>query len=170
MRRVFLMLLLVAVFFIRPAGAASIPSKEVSLLPGNEFPGKIPDLRTIKVRDFEKLTGKKLSLKEKVAFKIFQWKIRKGLHTREENKKDKGKAAMILGIIGIASLFIPYVSLISIPCTVLALVFGYQAKKANPNDSKAKTAIILGWVTVGLYALAILLIIAILASWGWGWG
>ena len=76
---------------------------------------------------------------------------------------------MILGIIGLASLFVPYVQIISIPCAVLALVFGYQARKANPEDSKAKTAIILGWVTVGVILAIILvtifIVVALLAAW-----
>ena len=73
---------------------------------------------------------------------------------------------MILGIIGLASLFIPYAgAVISLVCTVLALVLGYQAKKEDPGNKKAKTAITLGWITVGLYVLATAIAIAILTAW-----
>ena len=121
----------------------------------------------MKVKDIEKITGKKLDLKERIAFKVFQWKLKNKFAHEKDDKTDKGKTAMILGIIGISSFWIPYVDIASIPCTVLALVFGYQAKKINPDDSKAKTAIVLGWITVGLYVLITALVIAILATWSW---
>ena len=156
------------IFFSLVTKAASTPSKEDSLLFIKESAIKIQDLAAMKIRDVEKITGKKLSLKEKLAFKIFQWKLKKELIYEGKDKTDKGKTAMILGIIGISSLWIPYLGIASIPCTILALVFGYQAKKINPDDSKAKTAIVLGWVTIGLYVLIIALVIAILAAWSWG--
>ena len=106
--------------------------------------------------------------------KFFQWKIKKGLNTpKEEPKKDKGKTAMIFGIIGLATLLIPipYIGgLAAIVCTAMALVLGYQAKKENPTNRNAKTAIILGWVSVGLFVLALVILVAILSTWGWGWG
>jgi len=133
----------------------------------------ILNLATAKIREVEKLLGRKMKLKEKIAFRFLQWKIKKGFVTKKENnKKDKGQTAMIFGIIALASIFIPYVGGISfIVFTILALVFGYQAKKKNPEDRKAKTAIILGWIGVGLFVLAFAIAIAVLASWGaWGWG
>lgn len=130
---------------------------------------------SLSIKDVQQLAGRKLKLKEKIAIKIFQWKIKKGFDlTKKTEKKDKGKMAMIFGIVGLASLLIPipYIgALAAIVCTVLALVLGYQAKKENPGDSKAKTAIILGWVTVGLFVLAVVTVLVILSSWGgWGWG
>ena len=144
-----------------------IPAKQVTA-PTLVF----PDISTMKIKEVQQLLGRKMKLKEKIAFKVFQWKLKKGFVVKkEEGKKDKGKTAMILGIIGLASLLIPYLSIIAIPCMILALVFGYQAKKENPDDSKAKTAIILGWIGIGLIVLALILVIAILASLGgWGWG
>jgi hypothetical protein len=162
-------LLLLSTFFVSSTNAATTPSVADSLFSLNATTIKIQDLAVMKMRDVEKISGKKLSLKEKLAFKILQWKLKKELTHEGKDKTDKGKTAMILGIIGIASLFIPYLVVVSIPCTVLALVFGYQAKRANPDDSKARTAIILGWVTTGLYVLAIALILVLIAAWDWGW-
>ena len=53
----------------------------------------------------------------------------------------------------------------------LAIIFGNQARKADPKDSKAKAGVILGWVTLGLIVLAIAVLIVVLASWTYGgWG
>lgn len=126
------------------------------------------NLSTAKIKDIEKLLGRKMKLKEKIAFKVYQWQLKKGLILKkEEVKKDKGKTAMILGIIGLASPLIPIIGGISfIVCTVLALVLGYQAKKENPENRKAKTAIILGWIGVGLFVVAAILLIAFIVSLG----
>ena len=153
------------------AESANIPAGSfatATVMPTDPAPSLL-NLTTAKIKDIEKLLGRKMKFKEKIAFKVYQWEFKKGLtNNKEEGKKDKGKTAMILGIIGLASIFVPYLAIISIPCTILALVFGYQAKKANPSDSKARTAVILGWITVGVYVLVIALVIAFLAAWSWG--
>jgi hypothetical protein len=121
----------------------------------------------LSIKQVQKLAGRKLKLKEKIAVKVYQWKIKNGIKKRKIGEKnDKGQTAMILGIIGLASLFIPYAGgIISLVCTVLALVLGYQAKKEDPGNRKAKTAITLGWIAVGLYVLAAAIVIAVLATW-----
>lgn len=137
-------------------------------------PLQLTDVLKLKVRDIEKITGRKLKLKEKIAFKFFQWKIKKGLRiTKEEPKKDKGKTALIFGIIGLAGLLIPIPfvgGLMALIGIILALVLGYDAKKKNPDDKNAKTAIVLGWIGVGLFVLAVAIVVAVLATWSWGWG
>lgn len=121
---------------------------------------------TMKIREAEKLLGRKLTLKEKVAFKIAQFKIKKGLKAKAEGKSSKGQTAFILSLIGICLLVIPYASIASLPLAIIGLVMGSQAKKENPDDKKARTAVILSLVTLGLIVLAVLLVIAILASGG----
>lgn len=124
-------------------------------------------LSKMKVKEFQKLTGKKLTLKEKIAFKIVQGKIKKQLKAKEGETSDKGKTAMILGIIGLALLFIPYGIIASIPLAILAIVNGSQARKKDPNNGKALTGIILGWVTLGLLVLFLIIALIWLASGGW---
>ena len=165
-------LVLAVIFFACfKAQSATIPVASFSattIMPTYPAPILL-NLSKSKIKDIEKLLGRKMKFKEKIAFKVYQWQLKKELSVKkEEGKKDKGKTAMILGIIGLASIFVPYLVIISIPCTILALVFGYQAKKINPEDSKARTAVILGWITVGVYVLVIALVIALLAAWGWG--
>ncbi len=130
---------------------------------------------TLSMKEVQKLAGRKLKLKEKIAVKFLQWKVRKGYNpARADGNKDKGKTALIFGIIGLVCLFlpIPYIGgLAAIVGTVLALVLGYQAKKENPNDKKAKTAIILGWISVGLVVIALAVLAFLVVSWGgFGWG
>jgi hypothetical protein len=128
-------------------------------------------ISTLKIKEAEKLLGRKMKLKEKIAFKAFQWKIKRGYYPlKADDKTGKGKTAMILGIIAVASLFVPYLSIASIPCAILAIIFGNQAKKINPNDGQAKAGAILGWVAIGLFILALILVVAILASSGFWFG
>ena len=128
---------------------------------------------SLSIKDIQKLAGRKLKLKEKIAIKVYQWKLKKGFTAfkKEETKNTKGNTAMILGIVAIACLVIPYAVIASIPCAILAIVFGNQARKENPKDSRAKAGVILGWVTLGLILLALILLVVILASWTYGgWG
>ncbi|MDZ4793483.1 MAG: DUF4190 domain-containing protein [Bacteroidota bacterium] len=148
---------------VSPASANSSLSLTIATDPLEYF-------STLSMKEVQQLVGRKLKFKEKIAVKFLQWKMRKGFSpSRVSEKKDKGKTAMIFGIIALASLFIPVVGgLASLVFAILALVFGYQAKKANPEDRKANTGIILGWVTIGLFVIAVAIVIAVLTTWGWG--
>ena len=129
------------------------------------------NLSTLKIKEVEKLLNRKLKLKEKIGLKLFQWQIRNELRSKKaDSKANLGKTAMILGIVGIGLLIVPYLAIASIPCAILAIIFGYKARKANKNDGKALAGIILGWVTLGLILLAIALIVIILSTFTWGWG
>jgi len=123
-------------------------------------------IATMKIKEAEKILGRKFTLKEKIAFKIAQLKLKKDLKAKAEGKSSKGQTAFVLSLVGICLLLVPYASIASLPLAIIGLVMGSQAKKENPNDSKAKTAIVLSLVTLGLIVLAILLVVAILASGG----
>lgn len=128
-------------------------------------------LSSMKVREVEKLLGRKMKFKEKLSFKAFQWSIKKGIYPGKPSEKSKkGNTALILGIVAIASLFIPYLNIASIPCAILAIIFGNQAKKANPDDGQAKAGVILGWVTLGLIILATIIVVAWFSSGGFWFG
>lgn len=147
----------------------STPSQQIIVLKDSLWNNSYTwdQLATIKPKEAEKLLGKKLTLREKLALKIAQGKLKKALRAKEEGKSSKGQTAMILGIIGLACIVIPYGIVASIPLGILAIVLGSQARKENKNDGKAQTGIILGIVTLGLVALAIILVAIWLASWGW---
>lgn len=123
-------------------------------------------LAKMKIKEAEKILGRKFTLKEKFAFKIAQLKFKKELKAKAEGRSSKGQTAFVLALIGLCLLIVPYAGLASLPLAIIGLVMGSQAKKENPDDGKAKTAIILSLVTLGLIALAVLLVVAILASGG----
>jgi hypothetical protein len=131
----------------------------------SSFPN-IPDL---KIKDLAKTTGKRLSLKQKIELKILKFTVGKKLfrHGLQKRETDKGQLALILSIIGLASLIIPYVALISLPCAIAALIIGYSARRQYPNNKKAKTAIILGWTTIAIFVFVLILVIAILTTFAW---
>jgi len=162
------LLLIAFSLFLFQAKSATIPSASFTEASFTNVVNPLQYFSTLSIKEVQKLAGRRLTLKEKIAVKIFQWKIKKGFKPAKKNEdKEKGKTAMLFGMAGLASLLIPipYIGgLAAIVCTVLALVLGYQAKKDNPNDKKAKTAIILGWVAVGLFVLATVIAIAVLAS------
>ena len=119
----------------------------------------------MKVKEFEKVSGKKLNLKEKFAFKILQLKMKKDLKKKEITKSpSKGKTAFILGLLGLALILVPYGVIASVPLSVLAIIFGGQALKDNPKDKKAKTGVILGWITLGLFIVFLIIALIWLAS------
>ncbi len=123
-------------------------------------------LSTIKIREIEKTIGRKLKLKEKIAFKIFQWEIKKDVkRIKKEGERDKGKTAMILGIIAAGSLFIPFVNLAAFPLAILAIVIGSNAKREDPKNRKALTGVTLGIATLA-FLVAIALIVVLVLTLG----
>jgi len=122
--------------------------------------GMIASLLSLKPQDITRLTGKKLSLGEKIVLNFFRYKLKRQLqHTGKKEVKASGKTAFILGLTGLLCIFIPYFILASIPLAVLAIVIGSKARKADPHNRKAKTGIILGVITLG-----IILVVGLIAA------
>ena len=84
----------------------------------------------------------------------------------EKKHTDVGIAALVLGIVGIVMTFIPFVSIISIPTAILAVVFGYMARKCG--DSYGLVGIILGVIILILVVVSVILA-AIFHVWIGGW-
>lgn len=169
MRKLPLLILVVFIFssFTVHHDANVLPAtltSSVNTLQKDPIP--IDKLAKMKIKEAEKILGRKFTLKEKLAFKIAQLKMKKELKAKAAGKSSKGQTAFILSLIGLCLLLVPYASIASLPLAIIGLVMGAQAKKENPDDRKAQTAIILSIVTLGLIVLAVLLVIAILASGG----
>lgn len=123
-------------------------------------------LATIKIKTIEDKIGHKLSLKEKIAFKILQRELKRtNKPVKQMDKKNKAKTAFILGLAGAIALFIPIVNLASIPLAIMAIVIGNKAKRDDPNNRKAKTAVTLGLLTLS-FLVVIGLVVAIVLTFG----
>lgn len=151
-------------------------------------------ISSLKVKDAEKMAGRKFTFKEKVGFVLLKKQIRnykkndntptlfQKLVLKKAEKKltkgkknepgSKGQSAMVFGIAAVVTLiiglFVPYVVIASLIASILAIVLGSVAKKENPDDSKARIGKLLGWITLGLIALFLILATIIIASWSWG--
>jgi hypothetical protein len=124
-------------------------------------------IASLKIKDIRKLTGKKLTLKEKIAVLILKHKLK---HRVNEDSQ-LGQTAFIIAIVGLGllllALLLPYLIFGSLTAAIIAVVLGSAAKKANRSDTKAGTAVLLGWITIGLIALLLLLVVLIVATWTW---
>ena len=80
----------------------------------------------------------------------------------------KATASMVLGIVGIVfGLCGCYGVIISLPCSILAIVFGGQMKQAIASDPSlagmlgtAKAGVIMGWIGIGITVLFTLVLVA----------
>lgn len=169
MRKIYLLILvLIAFFAFTLQASANTPPVTLtsSISTFQKDPVPIEKLATMKIKEAENILGRKFTLKEKIAFKIAQLKLKKEVKAKAEGSSSKGQTAFILSLIGLCLLIVPYATIASLPLAIIGLVMGSQAKKENPDDKKARTAVILSLVTLGLIVLAVLLVVAIIASGG----
>jgi hypothetical protein len=153
--------LLLTLFFSFCADAAVAPNAVV--------PHK-PDFTKIKAKDIERITGKKLTLFQKVELKIAQKLLRKWSDDEMTDKqKQQAETSLILGISSLALLLLSGVisifGLLCIPAAILAIVFGGKSLKGNSN-TKGIIGVVTGGVTLAIILLAIIIVLAFFASWG----
>jgi hypothetical protein len=122
-------------------------------------------ITSLKIKDLQKLAGRKFSLKEKIAFLV----LKQQLKHKPSDSKSQGQTALIFGIVGLAlfivGLFVPYVIIGSLISSIIAIVVGSVAKKKNPSDGKAHAGKLLGWITLGLIALLLIIAVIAIATW-----
>ncbi len=121
-------------------------------------------LAKMSFKQIESYLGRKLKFKEKLALTLLKYKVKHGLKTNDEPTSKKGRTSLTLGILALVTLFL--FPLATIPLGILAITNGNEAKKINPNDSNAKTGVILGIISLSLIVLAIIAILAVLYSLG----
>jgi hypothetical protein len=119
-------------------------------------------IASMKVKDIEKTISRKLSLKEKIAFKIIKWKAKKLVIEGEptEKQRKQGILSLVFGAAGLIFLFVFFP--VGIALSIAGLVLGIISLKGNSN-----VPAILGIVFSGVSILLLLLAIAIAAAWGW---
>jgi len=112
----------------------------------------------------EKLIGRKLNIKERISFLILKHNA-----TKKAKGSNKGSTALAFGISGVAllilGLFLYPLILGALVAAIVAVVLGSAAKKQNPSDKKAYTAVLLGWITLGGIALLAILAVIAVATW-----
>ncbi|MEP7372550.1 MAG: hypothetical protein ABI675_04125 [Chitinophagaceae bacterium] len=145
---------------VTPVRSATTSSSSTTVIPDGYLFKK---MATLKIKDIQKIAGRKLTLKEKIGFIILKHKIK---HQSKKNQK-QGDAAFILGIAGlglfIIGLFVPVLLLGSLVAAIAAVVTGSVAK--DPSNKKAHAGKLLGWITLGLLALLLILAAIVVAAW-----
>jgi len=106
--------------------------------------------------NFEKITGRRPRLRERIALAIVKRKLRRagGEEEMTGKQKDWATTSMVLGLGSILCLFLPVLAVLSIPAAILAIIFGIKSLKGNSNTK--------GIIGVVAGSLVILLILAVL--------
>lgn len=120
----------------------------------------------IKPGDIEKITGKKMTLIQKLQFWLIQKKIKRSGDPEKLSQKQKGQAmiSMIMGISGFFLLLVPFgVAILAIPLSILAIVFGALSLKGNSN-AMGIIGIVTGGITLLLLVLAIIILVAMFSG------
>lgn len=119
------------------------------------LPVSASELATMKLKDLEKLTGHRLTLKEKLAFKIFQAKLKKQIH--KADKKDYPKRSKIAFILSLLSLATVVLIPLSLVLAVISILLAAKSIKQNEYDRKAKTAMGLSILAIGIIVVGLMI-------------
>jgi uncharacterized protein involved in cysteine biosynthesis len=123
-------------------------------------------LLSLSPKKYQQLTGKKLSLKQRIGLKFFQWTESKHLITPGEptEKQSKyGKLSLILGLSSVVLLIIPVVNFFAVPAAVAGLIFGVKSLKGN-NNTNGILGVVFSGLTLFLLLLIIIVIMIVLSS------
>ena len=153
--------------------AASVPSAPVKPTPGAKI---TQQLFRLNVQEIEKLSGKKLSFREKV-----RWKMAKVLHRfvpafaeGEPTPKQlqQGRMSMIFGLTSVFMFLMGFIVapivFLSLPLGIAGLVLGMKSVKGNGN-TQGIVGLISGGSTILMWLLIVILIAALISTGGiWG--
>lgn len=146
-----------------PAFAYSIPAANIVTKPND---AGYKNIANMKLKEFQKLAGRKLTIKEKVGFFVLKRKMK---HAQDDADK-QGQTAYTLGLVGLGllviGLFVPFVMLGSLVVAIMAIVTGSTAIKKNGENRKAKAGKLLGWITLSIIGLFLILVAILIAAWG----
>lgn len=158
----FSIIFLVCSSFTSSASFTPVQKKGYTSTPALTFPNHFfhQYIISLNLKELKKIIGRRLTFKEKLGFKLYQHQLKRQLKNGEASGNN-GTTSLVLGIAGIAALFIPYVQIAAIPCLILALIFGYNTKRKFPKNKDAKTGILLGWIGLGLVAAAFAVVLTI---------
>ncbi len=133
-------------------------------------PGAISVEQILKLtpREYEKMTGKKLKLKQKVALKIYQWKLKRQMKPVDPAKqKRQGVLSLVFGSLALVATMIaliallPGVFLFSAAFAIPGLVLGIKSVEGNNVNTPGLLGIIFSSLVFLIFAIGI---VAILTS------
>jgi hypothetical protein len=151
--------------------AVGIPHQFAQQKTSLNFSDSSLDLLThLSIKDIQKLSGRKLTFKEKVSLKLYR--SNKGFFNRfadsTDQKKLERKASWSkwLGIGSLIGLFIPFVNFFALPAAIIAIVFGKATQNKVKNNRDSRQGITFGIITIGLLLLLFTFVLLILSSFG----
>jgi hypothetical protein len=118
------------------------------------------------IKEWEKATGKKLPLLQRLTWKLAQKRMSKpGNENVTEKQRKLGRLSMIFGIAGLVLLFLPNILAIAgIGLGIAAFILGLKSVKGNSN-TPGIVGLIAGSLTLLLTVLAVAIAAAFIAGW-----
>lgn len=163
-------LLLIAMMIGFGLQTFSYSPRSAKIDPSLTFPGNLnaltlQDFLKLTPKKYYELTGKKLTLKEKLAFTILKSKLKKQLPDDKDvpRKNNLGMLSLLFGAGAWVFAFIPAIGIISLGFAVAAVVLGILGLGRKKGDAKSIIGLVLG----GLFLLLVVVAIAAFASGGW---
>ena len=182
----FVVLLFCSLLYIPASRAATTPPAAGASV----LQTVLEKIASYKLKDLQKLAGRKFTFKEKVSFWLLKGQIknsgttsfsknlagkllskstaRKTKPSKKEEAGSLGHTAFIFGLVAagllVAGLFLPYVIIGSLVSAILAIVLGTLGSKKDPSDAKARVGKLLGWITLGLIVILFTIVILAFAS------
>ena len=120
-----------------PAFAYSKPTNNIIAKP---IDGGYKSIATMKLKEFQKLVGRKLTLKEKIGFFVLKHKLKH----QQEGADKQGLIAFILGLVGLGLLatslivYSPFLLIVTLVSSILAIIVGETAPKKDGENRMAK--------------------------------
>jgi hypothetical protein len=128
------------------------------VMPKNLKGMSVQEFLKLSPKKYQQLTGKKMSLREKLAFAILKLKSKKQLPDDKTpaHKSDLGLLSLIFGGSAFVLALIPYVGLVSIPLALAAIVLGIIGLGRKKGDTKSIIGLVLG----GTFLLLLIVLLA----------
>ncbi len=143
----------------------------------NNNPYKLPatlnamtlqDFLALTPKKYMELTGKRMSLKQKITFAILKARLKKQLSgdNPKTRNPDIGLLSLIFGgsavVVAIVSALIAFVGgLISIPLAILAIIYGIIGLRRKKGDTKSIIGLVLGSVFIIIAGVVVILALRI---------
>ncbi len=136
-------------------------TKQISFLPQPIVAANhLNDLAKFTPRKYYELTGKRLSLKQKIALTILKSKLKR--QQAADQKSNLGLLSLIFGGSAFIIAFVPGIGILSLGLAIAAIVLGIIGLNRKKGDTKSIIGLVLGSAFLFLIVIAI----ATLLSWG----